>query len=296
MLYSDEELYALLCRYVLCEADAEERLRVQEWLRADPGHPELLSSLEKVLAEIPQRKHIADTEQAWQCLSAKIAEPRRISMWWIAATTLLLIGGIWWMVAHGGRAKTFTGPLLAQLKDGSSIQLDSGAQVKVSGLRLVKLTGKAVFNVTEDALHPFIVQLDRQQVKVLGTKFMIDYRDHLMVHVTSGCVMVINGKDSVLLSTGMLLSFYKDTFNVASHVSNADKKELIFSDTPLREVLQTIGVVYGKKVTVDSVMSALPVTATFTGESVENVLAVIAYMTNSIVVENASATTLKKHE
>jgi len=48
-----------------------------------------------------------------------------------------------------------------------------------------------VFNVTEDALHPFIVQLDKQ-VKVPG-------------------------------------------------------KELMFSDTPLCEVLQTIGVVYGKK-------------------------------------------------
>lgn len=98
-----------------------------------------------------------------------------------------------------------------------------------------------MFNVTEDALQPFIVQLDKQQVKVPG-------------------------------------------------------KELMFSDTPLREVLQTIGVVYGKKVTVNSMLSALPVTATFTGELVENVLAVIAYMTNTIVADNASATTLKKHE
>jgi len=43
-------------------------------------------------------------------------------------------------------------------------------------------------------------------------------------------------------------------------------------------------------------LSALPVTATFTGGLVKNVLAVIAYMTNTIVADNASATTLKKHE
>ena len=125
---------------------------------------------------------------------------------------------------------------------------------------------------------------------------MMDYEDHLRVHVESGSVMVINGKDIVLLSSGMLLSSYKGTFNVAAHVINADKKELVFSDTPLREVLKTIEVVYNKKVTVDSVMSALPVTATFTGESVDNVLAAIAYMTNTVVVKHASATTLKKLE
>lgn len=77
MLYSDEELYALLCRYVLAEADAEERLWVKEWLRADPEHRELMSSVEKVLSVIPQREHTADTEQAWQRFSAKIPGEHR---------------------------------------------------------------------------------------------------------------------------------------------------------------------------------------------------------------------------
>jgi ferric-dicitrate binding protein FerR (iron transport regulator) len=296
MLYSDEELYALLCKYVLSEADVEERLWVQDWLKANPEHPQLLSSLEKLLVEVPQAAHKANTEQAWQRLNAKIPQPRKHNMWWTVAATLLLAAGIWWIAAHG-RAETFRGPLLAQLKDGSSVQLDSGAQLEVSAqLRLVKLKGKALFNVTEDAVHPFIVQLDQQQVKVLGTKFMVDYQDHLRVHVTSGSVMVINGKDTAFLSAGMLLTSGAGVFNVAAHVINADKKELVFSNTPLHEVLQTIEVVYGEKVTADSVLLPILVTATFTGEPAENVLKAITYMTNAVIVQQAGETILKKQE
>lgn len=298
MLYSDEALHALLCKYVLSEAGEEERLWVEEWLQSNPEHPQLLCSLEKVLAEIPRREHTPNTELAWQRLSAKIPGQRKFKMWWMAAATLLLIAGGWWTMVREGRTQIFTGPLLAQLDDGSSIKLDSGTQLQVlpgfgKRQRLVKLKGKAVFNVTHGAVHPFIVRLGDQEVKVLGTQFMIDYRDHLRVHVNSGRVMVINGKDSVLLSTGMLLESVKGVFNTAAHVINADKKELVFSDTPLREVLQTIGVVYDKKITADSVLLQLPVTATFTGESAENVLAAIAYMTNTIVVQYSTGTVLR---
>src|SRR4051812_44011965 len=115
MLYSDEELYALLCKYVLSEANAEERLWVQDWLKADPEHPQLLSSLEKVLVQVPQGAHTANTDQAWQRLEAKLPQKRKLTIWWAAAASLLLAAGIWWITAHG-RADTFNGPLLVQLK------------------------------------------------------------------------------------------------------------------------------------------------------------------------------------
>jgi ferric-dicitrate binding protein FerR (iron transport regulator) len=193
---------------------------------------------------------------------------------------------------------------MAQLKDGSTIQLDSLSQLEVlpgfgSRQRLVKLTGKAVFDVTPDAVHPFIVKLGQREVKVLGTKFTIDCTDEgfLRVHVNSGRVMVKDNRDSVILSTGMLLEHQAGkSAKVAGHVMNAEKKELVFADTPLSEVLQTIGVVYNKEIIADSLLLGLPVTATFTGEPVENVLSAIAYMTNTTIIQHASSTELKKHE
>jgi ferric-dicitrate binding protein FerR (iron transport regulator) len=310
MLYSDEALYALLCKYVLSEADAEERLWVEEWLQTDPQHPQLLVSLEKVLRQIPYQEDAGATETAWQRLSAKMEdgprmEPKR-NTWWMAAAIFVLAAGagLWWMAARSSRTQTFTGPVMAQLQDGTTIQLDSLAQLQVlpgfgSRQRLVKLTGKAVFDVTPDAVHPFIVNLGQREVKVLGTKFMIDCPDNgfLRVHVNSGRVMVKDKKDSVVLSTGMLLEHQAgQSAKVAGHVMNAEKKELVFSDTPLHEVLQTIGVIYNKQVTTDSVLLGLPVTATFTGEPVENVLSAIAFMTNTIIIQHTSGIELKKHE
>ncbi|GAA3919949.1 DUF4974 domain-containing protein [Chitinophaga oryziterrae] len=330
MLYSDEALYTLLCKYVLSEADTEERLWVEEWLQTDARHPQLLAALEKVLRQIPYREDAADTEIAWQRLSAKMeddqvkespikdnrkgnspveeslrTEPKR-NTWWMAAAIFVLAAGagLWWIAARNNRAQTFTGPVMAQLKDGSTIQLDSLAQLEVlpgfgSRQRLVKLTGKAVFDVTPDAVHPFIVKLGEREVKVLGTKFTIDCTDKgfLRVHVNSGRVMVKDNRDSVILSTGMLLEHQAgQSVKVAGHVMNAEKKELVFTDTPLSEVLQTIGVVYNKQVTADSMLLGLPVTATFTGEPVENVLSAIAYMTNTIIIQHVSGIELKKHE
>jgi ferric-dicitrate binding protein FerR (iron transport regulator) len=325
MLYSDEALYTLLCKYVLSEADTEERLWVEEWLQTDAQHPQLLAALEKVLRRIPYQEDTAATEIAWQRLNTKMEdgpvkdnrmgnssmeeglriEPKR-NTWWMAAAIFVLAAGagLWWIAARNNRAQTFTGPVMAQLKDGSTIQLDSLAQLEVlpgfgSRQRLVKLTGKAVFDVTPDAVHPFIVKLGEREVKVLGTKFTIDCTDKgfLRVHVNSGRVMVKDNGGSVILSTGMLLEHQAgQSAKVAGHVMNAEKKELAFTDTPLSEVLQTIGVVYNKQVTADSMLLGLPVTATFTGEPVENVLSAIAYMTNTIIIQHVSGIELKKHE
>ncbi|SEW02692.1 FecR family protein [Chitinophaga sp. YR573] len=322
MLYSEEALYTLLCKYVLSEADAEERLWVEEWLQTDSRHPQLLAALEKVLRQIPYKEDAVAAEIAWQRLSAKMEgnswmeetnpieerlqiEPKR-NTWWMAAAIFVLAAGagLWWIAGRSNRSETFTGPVMAQLKDGSTIELDSLAQLEVlpgfgNRQRLVKLTGKAVFDVTPDAVHPFIVKLGEREVKVLGTKFTIDCTDKgfLRVHVNSGRVMVKDNRDSVVLSTGMLLEHQAgQSAKVAGHVMNAEKKELVFADTPLSEVLQTIAVVYNKEVTVDSVLLGLPVTATFTGEPVENVLSAITFMTNTTIIQHASGIELKKHE
>jgi len=92
-------------------------------------------------------------------------EPTRNACRMAAAIFVLAAGaGLWWIAAGNNRAQTFRGLVIAQLKDGSAIKLDSLAQSEVlpgfgNRQRLVKLTGKAVFDVTPDAVHPFIVKL-----------------------------------------------------------------------------------------------------------------------------------------
>ena len=65
------------------------------------------------------------------------------------------------------------------LSDGTKIHLNSGSSLKfpitfIKGhYRKVYLTGEAFFEVTKDKLHPFIVQANDMNVKVLGTKFNV---------------------------------------------------------------------------------------------------------------------------
>lgn len=314
-LYADEALYALLCKYLLGEADVAERQWVDDWLKSDPDHPGLLSALEKLLQEQPHMVVTpADTERAWQSLSAKMGGKvvtYKWRKWWTAAAVILIAAGtgLLWLTVRNSRTQRFTGPVVAQLKDGTTVQLEDKAQLQVlAGFggrqREVSLEGKATFNVTPDAARPFIIKLGERSIKVLGTRFMVDFaagkKGALRVHVDTGQIMVTDrsSRDSVVLSAGMLLEQQEEKvpFRIAAHVADAARQQLVFTDIPLSEVLQTIEVIYHVKVTADAALLQLPVTATFTGETAENVLASIAFMTNADVEKKDTVVILKKHE
>lgn len=313
-LDADEALYALLCKYVLGEADTAERQWVDNWLKTGPDHPVLVSGLEKLLKEQPGiRVTPADTERAWQSLAARMNGSRpSVHKWrrWLMAAAVLLVAagtGLWWLIAGSSRTQRFTGPVLAQLKDGSAVQLEARARLTVlpgfSRKREVALEGKATFNVTPDAARPFVVKVGDRTIKVLGTRFMVDVagrKGALRVHVDTGQVMVIDkdNRDSIVLSSGMLLEQSEEQvpFRVAAHVADITGQQLEFSDAPLSEVLHTIEMIYHIHVTADATLLQLPITATFTGETAENVLASIAFMTNTHIEEKDTVLIFKKHE
>lgn len=66
-----------------------------------------------------------------------------------------------------------------QLSDGTSIHLNAGTTLKypihfIEGQnRQVYLDGEAFFNVSKDKLHPFLVNADELNVRVLGTHFNV---------------------------------------------------------------------------------------------------------------------------
>jgi ferric-dicitrate binding protein FerR (iron transport regulator) len=243
-------------------------------------------------------------------MGGKVVAYRR-RKWWAAAAVILLAAGagLLWLTARNSRTQRFTGPVVAQLKDGTTVQLEDKAQLLVlggfgRGQREVSLEGKAIFDVTPDAARPFIIKLGERTIKVLGTRFMVDVaagkKGALRIHVDTGQIMVTDrsSRDSVVLSAGMVLEQQEEKvpFRIAAHVADAAGKQLVFTDTPLSEVLQTIEVVYHVHVTADNALLQLPVTATFTGETAENVLASIAFMTNADIEKKDTVTILKKHE
>ncbi|WP_436491028.1 FecR domain-containing protein [Chitinophaga sp. ARDCPP14] len=301
----DEALYTLLCKYLLNEADEEERAWVEAWRETDPGNMALLVSLGKVLdtAAANEKTVAADTGSAWAQIQEKmddkpaliaIRSKPRFTWLKIAAVLLVALGAGLWFLTRNQPDQVYSGPVSAVLSDGSKIELSAGAKMEVArGFndrnRKVTFSGKASFDINGSAENPFVIILGHNEVKVLGTRFMINYQPGeatLKVHVSNGKVMVINHdkKDSVVLTDGMLLQKDNDkpAFRIASHVTDMGKRSLSFNNTPLEEVLHTITEVYDVKIEVmDTDLLKLPVRASFTDESTEEVMKSLALMLNA---------------
>ncbi|MBC8986514.1 DUF4974 domain-containing protein [Pedobacter sp. N36a] len=99
---------------------------------------------------------------------------------------------------HHEASKTFTistprgGTYQVRLPDGSMVWLNAASSLTYrtalkedGGIRRVRLTGEAYFEVAKDKEHPFVVSTDEQHVTVLGTHFNINsYRDEGSVKTT----------------------------------------------------------------------------------------------------------------
>lgn len=215
----------------------------------------------------------------------------------IAAAVAVLVGLAFWFSTQRGRAPvTFSGAQQAALEDGSQVIMEPDAQMTLSDdfgdkERRVVFSGKAVFDIKQDPQAPFVVMLGKTEIKVLGTRFMVDFHaedNELTVFVSNGRIMVSDPEkaESVILSEGMILKRSEPQlpFEVAAHVKDIGKRSLVFRDVPLQDVLQTLKAVYGITVTVaDTALLQKEVTTNFENESIDNIMATIAFMTNTQV-------------
>jgi hypothetical protein len=111
-----------------------------------------------------------------------------------------------------------------KLSDGTVVHLNSGSTLKypvrfVKGeKRQVFLTGEAFFNVAKDVMHPFIVNADEVDVKVLGTQFNVSsYQEDNMINTVliEGSVELYsdkiekNGSKRIVLKPGFAASWKK---------------------------------------------------------------------------------------
>lgn len=301
-LQPDEALYSLLCKYLLNEADTLERKWVEAWRMEQAANEAVLNAIRQVLdASRPAAVYPGlDTVSSWERLKAGImAEkvvPLRSRFPWlrIAAILVVAVGLTYWFWPRPPQPEqVFAGGQEATLEDGSLVALQPDASLQlVSGFgkkeRRVRFSGKGVFKVAQRAEMPFIVVLGQTEIKVLGTEFSVDYTENtgLTVHVTSGKILVTDGRqgDSTVLTQGMLLRREKKGthFSVAENIANLPGKQLVFRNVPLHKVLTAVEAVYDVRVDVaDASLLQKEVTANFENESIDNVLASIAFMTNS---------------
>jgi transmembrane sensor len=120
-----------------------------------------------------------------------------------------------------------------QLSDGTEINLNAGTSLKypVNFLkgknRLVFLKGEAYFNVTKDSEHPFVVNSNGINVRVLGTKFNVtsySEDENINTVLEEGLVRIYgksNGESSIILKPG-----FKAAWNKKGKVISIEKADV----------------------------------------------------------------------
>ncbi len=297
------------------EADQAEIHVLNEWSHQKKKNKQLIDMLKKNWESIePEEGKISvDTDQAWTNLRSKLENDGLLSdpvdrpsrqirlsqMMRVAAAVILLVGLtiISYLIltpdsssVRLAASTTDNQEFGILLPDGSEVDLNAHSKfeykLEESGIRYVKLTGEAWFNVSSDPDHPFMVEAGNGVVTVTGTSFSVRTnpdKDRIEVYVASGSVQFQKARQD-----NKILSLEPGTMGVLEQNRLEEEKtidlnylswktrKLAFRQTRLGEVAGVLNRTYGKNIRFDNdTLEDCLFTGTFDQQPVDSVMKVI---------------------
>lgn len=178
-----------------------------------------------------------------------------------------------------GAAETAT----TQLSDGTIVRLAPRSRLQTytsENQREVWLEGRAYFAVAKDEKRPFIVRTRAGDARVLGTRFEIAVGDEdLRLAVIEGRVALSSGGESREVTAGEVSEVEAGQVPTVRKATEMDRMLewigdlVIFEDTPLAEVMETLEERYGLRATIaDSLLAERTVTAWFVDQPAEEIV------------------------
>lgn len=216
-----------------------------------------------------------------------------------AAAVALLCLSVWTAYLYMQPVAMQTVSTLAEtrtvnLPDGTSVTLNHYSTLTYperfkTDNREVELNGEAYFEVSKDKKHPFIVQTEAVDVRVLGTQFNVDaYRDSPDVRTTllTGSVAVNNKSNSehMILKPNEIAIYNKVEKKLTRKVLEDATDEIswrhgefIFDDVPLRDIARELSNSFGTTIQItDPTLQNYRISARFrNGEDLETILSVL---------------------
>ncbi|MGH7652342.1 MAG: FecR family protein [Gemmatimonadaceae bacterium] len=323
-----------IARYLAGEGDPQEIQATRAWLEADANRLKMVNALRIALVNAsPEEPAELDVESALARVKSRLAIPRIIpgslrtnrleksntfTPYLRAAAALLVVvgAGLLWQRVHraDSGSKIFATSVgerhQFQLNDGTRVVLGPTSRLVVedgSDNRSVALEGEGYFSVVHDASHPFTVRVGSMSVEDVGTAFAIQTDDSggVRVAVDSGVVAlvpdqagpeskeILNARDRASVNPNGLVLVER------SAVVDDDlawvQGRLVFRDAPLIQVGAELYRWYGVRLRVaDSSLANLHLTASFSGESVDRVLNVIALSLGAHLERQGNVATLSR--
>ncbi len=272
-------------------ATPEELAEIKDWLGNDIENLKMLDEIYNIfsISTVLPPPLIPDTEKAWSKIDQKISSKTHSRSKYfnfktkyvvaLAAVLIigLLLGGLIDNFLRSDRRSdqyteivTLPGQKTSvTLPDGSKVWLNSASILKYSAdfnarKRDVALIGEAFFEVHKDKSKKFRVKCGNLDVDVYGTSFNVkNYPDLSLQKVTvaEGVVGIINNlKEIKQLRKGEQATLNKSSGEVTFGRENPDivsawkNNELIFRNTTIDEVFESLESWYGVKITIDQKM------------------------------------------
>ncbi|WP_342083575.1 FecR family protein [Dyadobacter sp. OTU695] len=180
-----------------------------------------------------------------------------------------------------------------RLEDGTQVTLNAGSALTYPSVfekdsRQVSLTGEAFFDVARQNGKPFIVNMQKLQIRVLGTRFNVDSypgEEIARVAVVSGKVSVQNrakSNDQMILTAGELAVGTAAGLQKASIDSAAilawQNGQLNFKDETFKTVAAALERRYNVRIRVAEAIAQCRVYANIGNEPVQEALGALAVM------------------
>lgn len=259
-------------------ASKKDAAKVALWLETAEGQLFLSEHIKNELHSIKAgteeilAPHPIPSQEMLQKISQAIRrqQPQRatISWWRVAAILLpfiLLIGFALHVnryadIFHTAQEKTIDikrgEKLQLMLHDGSSVYANSDSKIMFPtkfGLkdRTIHLEGEAYFDIEKSHNRPFIVQLEKSKIVVLGTRFNVKaYPDEENIYITldNGSITFESDFDNekTLMKPGEALSFNKKSGIsklVAANDNNASAwtaHKIVFRNEPFDQIVRSL--------------------------------------------------------
>ncbi|MBN1183801.1 MAG: FecR domain-containing protein [Bacteroidales bacterium] len=295
--------------YLNNECDADEKLKIEEWIAANQSHFHAIETLWEESGYDASRDNL-DFEAAWKRInpnSRSQTYPKKTkpvvfvrNLLKIAAVIVFILG-IGYIIANKynrssknivwlEKANLTNGFIKIDLADGSQLWLNANSRIKYpeefdTRSRTVILSGEAFFEVKHDDEWPFVVNTGNTTTKVLGTSFNINALDstEIQVVVVTGKVS-FSGKSNKIILTAGDKGIYIATDEELTKEVNSDPNflawktgDFVFNQTSLEEVCKALNKHFHQSIHIkDEALKHESLTARFSSKSLTEILDIIS--------------------
>ncbi len=281
-----------MSKILLSKDDAQEKESLEAWrdqMSANLFNMKESIDQERTMDQLKGYKSV-DTVAAWDKISSTtVQESTKVNYIKImakAAAVMALVIAAWFVVGPStnvteAQQYTYNEAKEIILKDKTKVQLHAQSILTDLGNRKTKLTGRAFFQVTKDAQHPFEIALHHGNIIVLGTAFdIITNEIYTQIYVTEGKVKFNRGGDSYILTVGDILTIDNKGVQQANQpkiqATAWQNQKLVFQNESIVNVLYSVASYYQMKLkfesSTDRVEDKCKINSTYSKETLLQIL------------------------